>query len=228
MRIVENGGINVKKSLILISAVLLVAFVASAGAVNYSTTGAMSCNAVAGCVADGTNGVTIGGISLVYDGVTADPTVPSISGLGNIVTTGTGTNVSFVGVTLVITIDDISLSMIGAMPTGTLGGAPGEISTNTSSAIITFAPSNTTTAEFGTLPGVALTSGATTDTFQFLNTTYGIEDPSDPAGANKGVTSLQGDVVETTVSATPEPMTLGMLGFGLIGLGLMKRKRSVR
>jgi hypothetical protein len=222
-----NGGLNVKKSLILISMVMLIALVASAANVTYNTTGStLSCNGVAGCTNPTTTSVTVGGITITYNSATeVAPGVatPSITSLGTLVSSGTGTNVAFSGIVLTIDVTDTSLGKSGTLPTGLFSGV---ISTNSSELLVLFSPNNTTSI-FGTLPGVALTSGLTTDTFQVLNATEGVEDPSDPL-ASPGSTSLQGDVTESIASATPEPITLGTLGFGLIGLGLLKRKRSVR
>jgi hypothetical protein len=110
---------------------------------------------------------------------------------------------------------------MGAIPTGTVSGA---ISTSSSSAVVTFAPTGEVTNIFGTFPGVSLTSGYTTDTFQTLPNVSAIYDPSDPS-VGPGVATIAGDVSEIF---GPEPMTLSMLGGGLIGLGLLKRKRFAR
>ena len=43
------------------------------------------------------------------------------------------------------------------------------------------------------------------------------------SGAQPGSTTLQGNVVSSVV---PEPMTLGLVGGGLIGLGLLRRRKA--
>ena len=45
------------------------------------------------------------------------------------------------------------------------------------------------------------------------------------SGANDGQTTVQGTVSDNVI---PEPATLGLIGGGLIGLGLLRRKRTSR
>jgi hypothetical protein len=57
--------------------------------------------------------------------------------------------------------------------------------------------------------------------------TYSLQQPANylVGAVGSGATSLQGIVTENSVS-TPEPATLGMLGAGLLGLGIVARKRK--
>lgn len=197
---------------------------ANAGLITYDTNGAdtyLSCGTASGCTQESPDSILIGGITLTYEPIVVSTSdnvsPPSNTGLGDIDATGSGTDVSFVGAYLVIGIDDTSLlpTASGDMPEGTFTGT---ISTDSSIMEINFLSGDVTTPE-GTLPGVAITSGTTTDTFQVLNVQEGINSAAEPA------TSLQGFVSENESGGAPEPATMAMVGGLLVGLGALARRR---
>jgi len=180
--------------------------------ISYDTTGsALSCNGVGGCVQNTTQSVTVGGLTLTYNpGSGSSVVTPSIINLGDIVSTGTGSNVSMTGLLLTIDVFSTPPGSSGDLPNGAISGT---LSTSNSSTTILFSPNNTTTG-FGTLPGVVIGN----ETYQVLNPSLGLEDPTD--GNPVGQTSIQG-----AVTTTPEPGS-GVLLLGGIGLlGLATRKR---
>src|SRR5271168_1630759 len=142
----------------------LMANVASAGTISYNTTGStLSCNGVGGCTQNTTTSITDGGITLTYNtGSGSGVATPSIINFGNIVSTGTGTNVDVTGLLLTINVNSTPPGAAGTLPNGAISGT---ISTSNSGATITFSPDNTTTG-FGTLPGVVIGGGDQAFTYQ--------------------------------------------------------------
>ena len=208
-----------KKGLVLIAAVILMAFVASAGTVSYNTSGStLSCDHVANCTQVNAASIELGGITLTYDPITNATTVPSEINLGELVTSGTGVvnGVSFVGVVLVIDIDDVTIGKSGDLPAA---GFTGTVSTSSTTLQVNFGAGNTTVPLFGDNPGVVLSGTQIEDTYQTYPAIQFVVDPT----SNSGITTLQGDLTQA-----PEPITLSMLGGGLIGLSLLKRKRFTR
>jgi hypothetical protein len=165
--------------------------------VNYNTTGStLSCNGKPGCVQNTTTSITIGGVSLTYNsGSGAGVVLPSIVNLGNLVATGSGTNVTLSGLLLTINVNSTPPGAGGTLPNGV---ANGTMSTNESLTIVSFAPA-TTTSRFGWLPGVTISGGNLSVTYQVLDTTLGLEAPT--VGNPLGQTSIQGVVVLTSLFA---------------------------
>lgn len=200
---------------------------ALAGTVSYNTnTTTLSCNGVAGCtpVIPGQS-VTIGGLTLTYNAgsgtVNANP--GSFINLGNITTSGTGTNVSMTGLQLIIRVTSTPPSSTGAIPVGAISGS---LSTNGSTTSITWSTGFITSPVFGSLPGVQIgNTSAGAFIYQVQQTTLALQSPTD--GTPAGQTSIQGNVTDVTPSATPEPTTLVLMGAGL-GLVGMLRRRAVR
>jgi hypothetical protein len=211
-----------KKILMIIGVAGLMAISASAGTINYDTTGStLSCNGVAGCTQNGSTQVSIGGLTFTYSSGSGSGVVtPSIINLGNIVSTGTG-SVDVTGLLLTINVNSTPPGGSGTLPNGAISGT---ISTNNSGATILFSPNNTTTG-FGTLPGVVISGGGLSETYQVLNASLGLQAPT--VGNPVGQTSIQGAVSEINTN-TPEPTTLVLMGAGLGLFGLLRRRRTIR
>jgi hypothetical protein len=189
---------------------------------DYNTTGSiLSCNGVGGCTQDSTTSVTLDGLTFTYNAGSGSNVIsPSIINLGNIVSTGTGTDVDLTGLLLTVNVNSTPPGSSGTLPNGAISG---EISTNQSGSIIQFSPNNTTTV-FGTLPGVIISGGGESVTYQVLNPTLGLQAPT--VGNPVGQTTIQGDL--SGVLTTPEPtMFLFLAGSGLALIGVARR-RAIR
>jgi len=167
---------------------------AFAGTVRYNTAGStLSCNGVAGCSQNTPTSISLGGLTLTYNTGSASGLVtPSIINLGNVVSTGTGSNVNLAGLLLTINVNSTPPMAVGTLPNGAFSGS---LSTNSSGAVIMFSPNNTTTG-FGTLPGVVIAGGGESFTYQILNSTLGVQAPT--VGNPVGQTSIQGAVTDTS------------------------------
>jgi len=200
----------------------LTASFASASTINYNTIGStLSCNGVAGCAQNTTTSVTIGGLTLTYNsGSGSNVATPSIVNFGNIVSTGTGTSVNLTGLLLTINVNSTPPGAGGTLPNGAISGA---LSTNNSGATILFSPNNTTTP-FGTLPGVVISGGGVSLTYQILNPSLGLQAPT--VGNPIGQTSIQGAVTDSSPALTPEPTSLFLMSSGIALIGFARYRRQ--
>jgi PEP-CTERM motif len=147
-------------------------------------------------------------------------TFPSNENFGEFTLTCTavcdGASVTIPAFVFVITIDDLTDGGIGSF-TGTSAGGP--VSFNTTSGIgssnvgVNWSPQQLGSGSFNA------TSGNFGNTFFTIQSSTPIVDPS----TNNGVETISG----TINSQVPEPTTLALLGAGLIGLGVIARKRKV-
>jgi hypothetical protein len=205
----------IKRILLGLGLAALTAMTASAGMVTYDTTGStLFCDGVIGCGQITSSQISIGGLVLTYNPVPLPGIgvlTPSVIDLGNITATGTGANVNLSGILLTINVNSTPPGAAGTLPNGSISGS---LSTSQSGASIHFSPNNTTTASFGTLPGVLIGNL----TYQVLNTSLGVVSPT--AGVPVGQTSILGGVSDTSA---PEPSSVLLMSAGL-GAFALRRK----
>ena len=195
-----------------------VSYNTSSSIVSYNTSGStLSCNGVAGCVQNTVTSITLGGLTLTYNAGSGLVPTPSFISLGNIVSSGTGTNVNMTGILLTINVNSTPPGASGALPNGSIAGS---LSTSNSSTSITFSPSNTTTG-FGTLPGVNISGVSGSFTYQVAQTSLALQAPT--VGNPIGQTSIQGAVTDASV---PEPITFVLMGAGLGLVGMLRRRAA--
>ncbi len=213
--------------------------VASANTISYNTLGStLSCASAANCVQTTAATVVLGNvngqISLTYIKATGlNVAFPGPIDLGHvdISVTGTPGTFSLNGILLTINVNSLPPGAGGTLPNGAFSGS---ISASSSTAVLTFAPNNTSSGLCPACPGVVIGAGASSYLYQVSTSTVSLPAPIGGVGASTTSAAIAaagtvssgaiGGVVSTPGTATPEPGSLFLLSSGLIGLRLLRKR----
>ena len=210
-----------KCSFLLIALCSLAAVSATAGTINFDTTGSQLCTGAIGC---GSTTVTFGQTIITYrPNLGETESTPSFVNLGSLVIScvGGGTacasNAVPTGLTLYVNVNQTAPPAGSGFISG--GGIAGTLSGTSSTALITWAP--------GAKVDIS-TSGNVTTTYAILNPILGLVPPANnncgPSCAIQpsGLTTIQGQVTQTA----PEPGSILLLSTGMAGFLLARKRRS--
>lgn len=186
---------------------------AAAATVTYGTANSQLCVGVFGC---GVLQQDIGGLRVIYNPVpsstvTANPSTPASFGdLEILCLDGTTTCAmqSLTGLNLYIVLNQTSpQSLNGSIASGQITGSVGGFSSTASIA--------------WSSPATTLGSGANAITYEVFNGPISLNPPD----IDFGFSVIQARIT-TNSSEVPEPSTYATLATGLVGLGLVSRRRS--
>lgn len=215
-----------KFSLLLSSFCLAVA-TATAGTVTFSTAGTFNCGAVT-CGGNGTNAVTVNGVTLTYNTTSNTVVAPTGIQLGSFTVTGSSTSglSLFAGISFTLNINQSAPALSpGGQPNTLSSSLSGSItSASQTNAYVTFLGNSTYTAAGVSGPGVQFTTSVNSPvTYVIVN--------NDLGGAYSGQAGniqIQAGVnssINARVQDAPEPVTMTLVGTGLGLAGLLRLRR---
>lgn len=213
----------------LLPLVLFIAGVANATLVDFNTSGVLSCGAAANCS-------VLANVLVFHTGALTQPTL-TIAYLPNTesnlnASPSASTSFGYLNVQCLLCgpNSNATFNLAGALLGITIAQGPDPFNQSSVAFNGVFNGSfNVAAGNLGGLGGISFGSLPIQTTYSNGNpsVTYQMQQPLPPPVdgyivSSSNSTSLQGVV---TANETPEPATLSLIGLGLVGLGLLKRKR---